>query len=110
MTVQLQDAAGNILKTTVTSSAPTGYMHPYANGYYQFTHVCLDVTHRVAIDVNQPFLTGYVPTITGQGTQQTDINVNPFVVTLSAANKIDHTIDFGFRSYNTMTVSFAGAT
>ena len=65
------------------------------NGWYQFTGVCPGTYGvRYAPDTVPA---GFLPTLTDQGTPETDSNPSPTAVTLDAFNSVDLTIDFGFQ-------------
>jgi hypothetical protein len=77
--------SGVVVRTTYTD----------ASGWYQFTNVCPG-TYDVRYDATT-VPSGFVATLTGQGTTATDSNPNPFTVTLSTYNSSDLTMDFGFQ-------------
>jgi hypothetical protein len=109
VTVQLQDAGGNILATTVTGAAPAGYTPAYPTGYYQFSGLCLS-TYKIVIDYSQAALTGFVPSPTLAGGDRTvDSNLNGAGTVLTTAAPIDETLDFGF-SAPPVTLQCAAAT
>ncbi len=98
VTVQLQDAGGNILATTVTGAAPAGYTPAYPTGYYQFSGLCLS-TYKIVIDYSQAALTGFVPSPTLAGGDRTvDSNINGAGTVLTTATPVDETLDFGFSA------------
>src|SRR5262249_46911194 len=79
--------------TPITATTTTD-----ANGAYHFT----EPPGTYTVTVTTP--SGYVPTVTGQGTTATDSNVNPSGTTPSAlpSGGSDNTLDFGF--YQPVTV------
>jgi len=100
VTVQLKDSLGNLLSTTVTGPSPANY--PYlpagTSGFYQFTGLIPGTTYQVYIDNTQSALSGYSPTQTQVGTDNTvNSKPNPYTDTLPSANPaVDETVDFGY--------------
>jgi len=89
-----------------SGGAVTDHTTTDATGHYLFTEAA--GTYQVAIDAanfnaGAP-LSGYVATLTGQGTTSTDSNPNPSVTTPGtlAAGASDLTVDFGF--YQPVTI------
>ena len=114
VTVQLQDSSGNLLATTVTSAAPTGYSGVSftttgsTNGYYQFAGLC-QATYKVVIDNTQAALSGFTPTITlvNDGINPAiDSKTNPWTWSLTSPNE---NIDFGYVG-PPLVVQCAGST
>jgi len=66
-----------------------------ASGYYLFEGLCPG-TYRVRYDA-ATVPAGFQPTLTGQGTTDTDSNPNSSMVELTAYDSSDLTIDFGFQ-------------
>ena len=94
VTVVLTYPGGAVIATT-TAVGPGGQ-----NGYYQFGGLCPG-----AYQVQMVPPAGYTLSPTGQGTTETDSNVSPSPVVLTADNPSDQTIDFGlFRSGCTGTI------
>jgi len=65
------------------------------NGYFEFTGICPG-TYQVRYDATT-VASGFQPTLTGQGTSETDSNPNSSTVTLASFSSSDLTIDFGFQ-------------
>lgn len=91
VTVWLKDAAGNLLQTTTTQSAPDP-------GAYRFTGLAAG-TYVVEIDESTlPQLAGLVPAPCGVGSDPSvDNNCSPAMVVLPTDDTIDDTVDFGYQ-------------
>ena len=82
-----------LMGTTGAGASVTQTTTTDANGLYQFTEP--PGTYTVAVTTPS----GYVPTVTGQGTTSTDSNPSPSGTTPGtlASGGSDQTVDFGFR-------------
>ncbi len=111
VTVALTQGSTTITTTTGNSPSGYGYTPPGANGpgYYQFVGLC-NGSYTVSVNNNQPALSGFVPSPTGQGTPATDSNSNPSTVVLPSDSSTDETIDFGFYTPTPVTVQCAAST
>jgi hypothetical protein len=112
VTVNLLNAVGAPIASTITANAPAGYLNltPNSPGYYQFTGLCAG-NYAVALNSSQPALSGYTPspTLVG-GNNAIDSNLAVSPVVLATDTSIDETIDFGFFASNPIQIACASST
>ncbi len=91
VTVRLKNSVGTVIKTVVTATVGT------EQGAYKFTGVCAG-TYTVEVDTTT-LPPGLSATLTGAGPDRAvDSNGSPAVVTLTADNSSNFTIDFGYNA------------
>ncbi len=84
--------------TTAAGDSKTDHATTDSNGHYQFSEPPGTYTVTVDDSNSTASLSGYVPTVTGQGTSDTDSNIDPSGTTpdLLLSGGSDSTIDFGY--------------
>ena len=84
--------------TTAAGESKTDHATTDSTGHYQFSEAPGTYTVTVDDSNSTAALSGYIPTVTGQGTSDTDSNIDPSGTTpdLLLSGGSDSTIDFGY--------------